>query len=102
MMRIVLALLLLTVAILLIVAAVVEGSDPMAVEVFDLDLDTTIWGVFVAGIAAGLIALAGLTALRVGIQQTRARRREIKYLRQKVAEQEPAVDRQAEHAAPSG
>lgn len=44
MIMLVLGLLLLATAIVLIVAVVVEGTDVVAVEVFNVGLDTTIWG----------------------------------------------------------
>lgn len=84
-----LAIFLLVVAIALIVAAVLEGGDTVALQVFGVDLDTTVVGVFLAGVLTGLIALAGFAALMIGIRQAQARRKEIEYLRQKVAEREP-------------
>jgi hypothetical protein len=74
MIMLVLGLLLLAAAIVLIVAVVVKGTDVVAVEVFDVGLDTTIWGVFVGGVATGVIVLAGLAALKLGIQRIRPRR----------------------------
>lgn len=77
--------LLLVVAAVVVVAAVATGSDAVAVEVFNVDLELTIWGVFVAGVVTGLVVLAGIAALVVGVRQVRARRHEVEELRRKVA-----------------
>lgn len=100
-MMIVLALLLLAVAALLTVSAVV-GSDSVAVEVLNLDFNTTTLGVFLAGLGTGLIVLVGVALLVVGMRQTRARRREIEYLRQKVAEQNTAAGQSSSDEATDG
>ncbi|NED96230.1 hypothetical protein G1H11_13005 [Phytoactinopolyspora alkaliphila] len=84
-----LAIFLFIVAIALVVAVVLEGGDPVALQVFDASVDTTVIGVFLAGVLTGLIALAGFAVLMIGIRRSQARRKEIEYLRQKVAEREP-------------
>ncbi|PSL00410.1 hypothetical protein CLV30_11670 [Haloactinopolyspora alba] len=88
MLMILLALLLLAVTVVVVVAVVLDGSGSVAVDVFGLEFDTTVWGVFVAGVVTGLVALAGLAALAAGVRRIRARREEIVQLRRKVAEQE--------------
>lgn len=85
---IILAVLLLALAIFLIVTAVVEGGGAVTVEAFNNEFETTTLGVFLAGVGTGLIVLAGVVVLRVGVRKVQARRREIEYLRQKVAEQD--------------
>src|SRR5690606_31009883 len=72
----------------LIVVVVMEGGGSVAVEAFGVSVDTTVWAVFIAGVVTGLLALAGVVALLAEVRRMQARRREIEYLRQKVAEQE--------------
>lgn len=85
---IVLAVLLLAIAALLIVAAVLDGAAPVEVDPAGISVDTTVSGVFITGIVTGLLVLGGIAAVLVGIQQVRAHRKEIEYLRQRVAEQD--------------
>ncbi len=85
MIMIVVGVLLLAVAAFVIVTAVVTGSDSVPVEVFNVDLQPTTWGVFVAGMVTGFLVLAGVAAFVVGVRQVQARRHEIEELRRKVA-----------------
>lgn len=85
MIMIVVGALLLAVAAVVSVTAVVTGSDSVAVEVFNVDLELTTWGAFVAGVVTGVVVLAGIAALVIGVRQVQARRHEIEELRRKVA-----------------
>ena len=85
MIMIVVGVLLIAVAIFVIVAAVTAGGDSVAIELVNVDVEPTAWVVFVAGIVTGVIVVAGVAALVVGIRQVQARRREIDELRRKVA-----------------
>lgn len=85
-------LLLLAVAVALVFVAIWEGGDALGVEAFGLTADTTISGVFLAGVLTGLIALTGVVALSVGVRRKREHNREFEYLRQRVAEQDRAED----------
>lgn len=85
---IVLALLLLALAIALVVVVVVESGYDIPVEVLNVDADAPLWAVFVAGVATGVITLAGVVILAVGIRRSQARAKEIEYLRRRVAAQE--------------
>jgi hypothetical protein len=84
----VLGLLLLAVAVVLIVAAVAGTGDSVSFEVFGLDFEIWAWGVFVAGVVTTLIAVGGVIALRAGVQHIGTSRKEIEFLRQRVAELE--------------
>lgn len=88
MLWILLAVLLLAVAAVLIVTAVVQWSASVEVDIVGINVDTTVAGIFITGLVAGLLVLGGIAALLVGIQQLRARSKEIEYLRQRVAEQD--------------
>lgn len=85
MIMIMVGVLLLAVAIFVIVTAVAAGGDSVAIEVFNVEVEPTAWGVFVAGVVTGVIVLAGVVALVVGIRQVQARLGEIEELRRKVA-----------------
>ena len=82
---IVIAALLVAGAVALAIGAVVAGGDSVAVDAFGLTVDTTLWGVFLAGAVAALALLAALALFSIGTRQVRARRREVKELRRKVA-----------------
>ncbi|MFW6090293.1 MAG: hypothetical protein ACODAF_00360 [Actinomycetota bacterium] len=85
-------LLLLAVAAALAFVAVWEGGGTLAVEAFGVAVDTTIWSVFLAGVATGVIAVAGVVVMSAGIRRKREHAREFEYLRQRVAEQEAEHD----------
>lgn len=87
-MMMLLAVLLLAAATVLTIVVVTQGGDTAAFEVLGRDVDTTVWGVFLAGVVTGLIVLAGIAALGVGVRRWQSRRKEVKDLRQRVAQQE--------------
>ena len=89
---IVLALFLLVVATGLAVVAVMDGGSTVSVDVVGVGVESPLWGVFLTGVATGLIALAGLLTLVTGIRRSKERRREIEYLRRKVAQHEREAD----------
>ncbi|WP_199520963.1 hypothetical protein [Jiangella anatolica] len=93
---IVLGLLLLAVAAVAIVVAVIAGGDTVALSAFDVDLDSPVWGVFAAGVGAGLLLLLGILAIVAGVNRARARREEIDYLREQVARHERQSGRDAD------
>lgn len=93
---IVLGLLLLVAAIAAVVIAVIAGGDSVTLSAFDVDLDSPVWGVFAAGVGAGLLLLLGILAIATGVRRSRARREEIEYLREQVARHERKAGREAE------
>lgn len=90
---IVLGLFLLAAAAAAVVVAVIAGGDTVALSAFDVDLDSPVWGVFAAGVAAGLLLLLGVLAIVAGVNRSRARREEIEYLREQVARHERKAGR---------
>jgi uncharacterized integral membrane protein len=93
MIMLVVALLLFAVAVVLTVAVLVAGAEPVEFDVFDVTVDTTIGIVFLAGVIAGLALLAAVAAVIASTRRVRTRRREVRGLRRKVAElegEEPA------------
>jgi uncharacterized membrane protein (DUF106 family) len=85
MIMIVVGLLLIAAAIFVIVTAVTAGGNSVAIELVNVDVEPAAWVVFVAGIVTGVIVLAGVAALVLGIRQIQAHNREIEELRRKVA-----------------
>lgn len=92
-MMIVLALLLLAVAGVAVYVIAADGTGQMMIDEFGLDTEIPIWAVFVAGAVTMLVVVAAMAALASGVRAAKARRTEIRYLRQKVATQDPAEDR---------
>jgi hypothetical protein len=92
-MMIVLALLLLAVAGVAVYVIAMDGTGQMMIEEFGLNTEVPIWAVFVAGAVTMFVVVAAVAAFASGMRAARARRTEIRYLRQKVATQETAEDR---------
>ncbi|WP_116950071.1 hypothetical protein [Jiangella endophytica] len=93
---IVLGLILLVAAAAAVVIAVIAGGDTVTLSAFDVDLDSPVWGVFAAGVAAGLLLFLGILAIVAGVNRSRSRREEIEYLREQVARHERTAGRDAE------
>ncbi|HEU4540163.1 MAG TPA: hypothetical protein VFR23_03455 [Jiangellaceae bacterium] len=101
MITIAIAVLLLAVAVGLAVVAVVAGGNSVVVDVFDLTVETTPLVVFLAGAVAGLALVAAIALFSIGLKRLRARHREIRDLRRKVARlerDEPAATDETAHA----
>ncbi|MGH8825885.1 MAG: hypothetical protein ACRDVN_15620 [Jiangellaceae bacterium] len=86
----VIAILLLALVIVLIVAAVTGSSDTVTVDAFNVSVDTNVAEVFLAGVLTGLLAVAALVLLRVGMRRARLRRQEVRELRRR-ADAAPAA-----------
>lgn len=105
MILIVVALVLLAVAVVFTVAALVAGSESVTFDLLDRTVETTVGIVFLAGVVAGLALLAGIAAALVGTKRARARRREMRELRRKVAalqNDEPTHSDESEGAERAG
>ncbi|MGH9251630.1 MAG: hypothetical protein ACRD0W_19225 [Acidimicrobiales bacterium] len=87
---IVIALLLLAVVVVLIVAAVTGRGDLVTIDALNVSIETYVTEVFLAGVLTGLLALAGLVLLRVGLRRSRQRRQEVRELRRQ-AQATPAA-----------
>lgn len=102
-MLIVLALLLFAVAGVAVYIIAADGTGQVMLESFGLDTEIPVWGVFVAGAVTMLVVFAAVAAFAAGMRAARARRTEIRYLRQKVATQDVTDDRTvAGHPAAAG
>ncbi|WP_166352918.1 hypothetical protein [Phytoactinopolyspora limicola] len=97
---IVVAVLVLAAVIALVIAVVVEGGEAVTVEALGSSVHTTVLGVFAAGLVAGLVLVGALALLAFGVRQVQARRREIDYLRKKIAEHERADEPDAQGEGP--
>lgn len=93
---VVFGLFLLVLAAAVVFVAVWEGGDALGVEAFGFSAETTVWAVFLGGVATGLIALSGIVAVSAGVRRKRAHSREFEYLRQRVAKQDREDDADAE------
>ncbi|TDD67276.1 hypothetical protein E1262_19470 [Jiangella aurantiaca] len=91
-MLIVLALLLFAVAGAAVYVIAADGTGQVMLDEFGLDTEIPAWGVFIAGAVTMLVVLAAVAAFAAGLRAARARRTEIRYLRQKVAGQELSED----------
>ncbi|SDU40273.1 hypothetical protein [Jiangella alkaliphila] len=92
-MLIVLALLLFAVAGVAVYIIAADGTGQVMLESFGLDTEIPVWGVFVAGAVTMLVVFAAVATFAAGMRAARARRTEIRYLRQKVATQDVTDDR---------
>ncbi|MBB5786758.1 hypothetical protein [Jiangella mangrovi] len=102
-MLIVLALLLLAVAGLAVYVIAMDGTGQMMIDELGMNTEIPIWAVFVAGAVTMFVVVAAVAAFGSGMRAARARRTEIRYLRQRVATQEMAEDRTADgHPATDG
>lgn len=86
-----LSLVLLVLVAVMVVASFAGGTDEVIIEFANVTVTTSVGGVFVAGVLAGVVALVSIVALKISIQRLRQRNREVRELR-----------RRAELAAPAG
>jgi uncharacterized membrane protein len=84
-----LALILLALVVVMVIASFTGGTDQVIIEFANVTITTSVGGVFVTGVLAGVVALLSLVALKISIQRIRHRNREVRELR-----------RRAEQAAP--
>lgn len=91
-MLIVLALLLFAVVGAAVYVIAADGTGQVRLESLGLDTEIPVWGVFIAGAVTMLLVIAAVAAFAAGVRAVRARRTEIRYLRQRVATQELAED----------
>ena len=64
-----LALILLVLAALLALAVVTGDGLPLTIDLFGLDVETSAAGLFLTGVAVGLVTLLALVLLRVGLKK---------------------------------
>lgn len=85
-----LSIVLLALVVLLVVVSFVGTSEEVVYEFANVTITTSSGAVFVAGVAAGLVALASLVALRISLRGSWKRRKELRELRRQAgAKAEP-------------
>jgi hypothetical protein len=82
---VVLALVIIALAALFAVGVIVGSGDAATLDVFVADIETTVTGVFLAGLVTGLILLIATVLLLTATRRARERRREAKALRERAA-----------------
>ncbi len=78
-----LAIILLAIVAVLIVASFTGTSEEVVIEFANVTITSSVGGVFVAGVAAGLVALASIVALKMSISRRRRHNREVRELRRR-------------------
>jgi hypothetical protein len=91
----ILGLILLVVAAGAVIGVFANGGTDTRLDLGLFHVDTTVAGVFIAGVATLLIAVLGLWLLKAGLARTRRRRQEVKALRNQAANQRVANRRDA-------
>ena len=82
---VVLALIIIALAALFAVGVIVGSGDAATLDVFVADIETTVTGVFLAGLVTGLVLLIATVLLLTATRRARERRREAKALRERAA-----------------
>lgn len=91
-----LSLVVLALVAVMVVASFLGGTDEVIIEFANVTITTSVGGVFVAGVLAGVVALVSIVALKISIQRLRQRNREVRELRRRAelaAPARPAADR---------
>ncbi len=92
-----LAIVVLALVIFLVVVSFVGTSEEVVIDFANVTITASAGEVFVSGVAAGLVALASLVALKISLRGLWNRRKEVRELRRQVgaAEEHGAPDRTA-------
>jgi hypothetical protein len=81
-------LILLLIAVLIVIAAVVNGGDPASLDLQVFTIKTTVTGVFVAGAITLLLAVLGAALVAYGLRYDKQRRAQIRDLRKRASRSE--------------
>lgn len=87
----VLAIILLALVAVLVVASFVGTSEEVVIEFANVTVTSSVGGVFVTGVVAGLVALASLVALKMSISRHRQHNKEVRELRRRAEMASPAT-----------
>lgn len=79
-----LAIVVLALVIFLVVVSFVGSSQEVVIDFANVTITASVGEVFVAGVVAGLVALASLVALRISVRGLWNRRKEVRELRRQV------------------
>ena len=91
---VVIGLLVVLVAVALIVGAVYDGAEPVTMEAFGNELDTTVAGVFFTGVGTTLLLFLGLWLLKSATARSRKQRHERKQQRIRQRESVATLERE--------
>lgn len=91
-----LSIILLVIVAALVVASFVGGTDEVIVELGNVTITTSVGGVFVSGVLAGVLGLISLLALKISIQRMSQRTKEVQELRRRAGLAAPAGGRTTE------
>lgn len=81
--------LVLLLAVVLIVADIAMGEyQALTLEVFGNTIETSVEGLFISGIASGILSLGALVMLRVGVRRSWQRHRRMRDLERRAADDE--------------
>jgi hypothetical protein len=81
-------LVLLLIAVLIVIAAVVNGGDPASLDLQLFTIKTNVTGVFVAGAITLLLAVLGAALVAYGLRYDKQRRAQIRDLRKRASRSE--------------
>ena len=87
----VLAIILLALVAALVVASFIGASEEVVIELANVTVTSSVGGVFVTGVVAGLVALASLVAVKVSISRRRQHQKEVRELRRRAEMAAPAT-----------
>lgn len=88
---VILGLLLVVLAIVVVVAVVLNGNDPAQIDMQWFTFKTDVTGIFAAGALTLLVGVVGLSLLVSGLKRARRKRAEVNALKARAASREPAA-----------
>lgn len=96
----VLSIILLAIVGALVVVSFVGTSEEVVIEFANVTITSSVGGVFVTGVAAGLVAFASAAALKMSINRQRQRSKEVRELRRRAEQAAPATTTTVPDAKP--
>lgn len=97
----VLAIVLLVLVMLLVVISFVGSTDEILLEFWNVTVTTSVAGVFLTGVVAGLVTLAAVLMLRISVRRANKRRREVRELRERARAAEGTAIAARPHSEPA-
>lgn len=88
---VIVGLLLVVLAIVVVVAVVLNGNDPAQIDMQWFTFKTDVTGIFAAGALTLLVGVVGLSLLVSGLKRARRKRAEVTALKARAASREPAA-----------
>ncbi len=88
---VIVGLLLVVLAIVVVVAVVLNGNDPAQIDMQWFTFKTDVTGIFAAGALTLLVGVVGLSLLVSGLKRARRKRAEVNALKARAASREPAA-----------